>query len=677
MHRGHPDVAQIADRVWYPIWDAGLSLDHSVRTPAEAVAAAREDLKVALGLLDARHVAGDPELTAELREAALRSWRAEAGRRLPELAAACRERAARVGELAFLLEPDLKEARGGLRDAQALWQIAATQRTDRPAAALAGAKELLLDVRGELQRQRRTERLTLQEQDGVARQLGLPDADTLMAAVAAAGRAVGYALDVALRQALPRPAPVRRGLLGRRAPARTPLADGVVSQDGEVVLALDADPARNPVLPLRVCAAAARAAMPIAPHTLARLAGCPPMPVPWPPAAREALVDTLATGAAAVPVLEALDQAGLLVPLLPEWEHTRSRPQRNAYHRFTVDRHLLEAAAHAADLTRRVSRPDLLLLGALLHDIGKGLGRDHTEAGIELVGRIGPRLGLPPADVAVLTTLVRHHLLLSDVAQRRDLDDPATVAAVAAAVGDRDTLDLLTALTEADSLATGPAAWSPWKERLLHSLVGRVRTVLAGSPAPAARLSPAQQRLLSARQVALVADGEEIDVVCPDRPGLLATVAGVLALHRLEIRSLTATVQDGWALSATLAHPRFGTGPDWALVRADLARALDDPGPLTGRLAERAAAYPAPAHAQPPEVSWVDEDVSDPVLQVRAPDGVGVLHRIAAAVTAAGGSVRSARCQTLGADVVDTFTVAPMDAGQRHRVAQAVLAALS
>ncbi|WP_181796991.1 nucleotidyltransferase domain-containing protein, partial [Streptomyces sp. WELS2] len=113
-------VAALADRIWYPVWDLGLALDHSVRTPAEARATAAEDLKVQLGLLDARHVAGDTTLTAGLRTAVLTDWRNQAPKRLPELRELCAERAARQGELRYLLEPDLKEARGGLRDATAL-----------------------------------------------------------------------------------------------------------------------------------------------------------------------------------------------------------------------------------------------------------------------------------------------------------------------------------------------------------------------------------------------------------------------------------------------------------------------------------------------------------------------------------------------------------------------------
>jgi len=685
LHDGRSEIGAVADRIWYPVWDAGVSLDHSVRTVAEAVEAARADLKVAVGLLDARLVAGDAELVGDLRERHLRRWRADAVSRLGELAAGSRERAERVGEIAYLLEPDLKDARGGLRDAQALWQAAATQRVDRPHETVIAAKGVLLDARGELDARRRGDVLRLQDQDAVAAALGYEGADELMRAVSAAGRLIAYTLDVTWRQVLPHAAAsgqsgVRRLL--RRDPSgpgagRAPLADGVVSQNGEVVLAQGADPEHDAALPLRVAAAAARAGLPVAPYTLARLAVCPPLPDPWPAPARDELVAVLAAGPAAVPVLESFDIAGLWTRLLPEWEHTRSRPQRNAYHRFTVDRHLLEAASTAASLTRSVSRPDLLLLGALLHDIGKGLPGDHTEVGMRLVGALGPRLGLDPGDTATLVRLVEHHLLLADVAQRRDLDDPETIAAVASAVGDVETLDLLAALTEADSRATGPAAWSRWKAELLADLVRRVRATLGGRPPPPPALSPRQQAMLEAREVALVASGEQIDVACPDRPGVIATVAGALALHRLEIRSLTATTVDEFALVTVLAHPRFGTGPDWTLVRAELVRGLDDPGPLSARVAQRAATYPIAVSAQPPSVHWVDVDVTEPVLQVRAPDGVGVLHRIAAAIELAGGNVHSARCQTLGADVVDTFTVADLPPATREHVAASVLAALA
>jgi [protein-PII] uridylyltransferase len=544
-HGARGDVAAVADAVWYPVWDSGVGLDHSVRTVDEALEVARGDLKAALGLLDARHLAGDAALSADLLTRTRAAWRAQAPTRLPELRAAVVARAAADGEVAFLLEPDLKSARGGLRDVHALQAVAAAQLADPPGPPVQQAHRLLLDVRGELHRRtagagrRVVDRLLLQEQDAVAAALALPDADALMAAVADAARTISYASDTTWRRVRP---PPRRRLFGRRtrgAPVRRPLADDVVEQDGEVLLARDAVPARDPVLPLRVAQAAAWADLPVAPHTLARLAAeCPPMPVPWPRPALDAFVGLLAAGPPAVQVVEALDQAGLLVPLLPEWAWVRSKPQRNSYHRFTVDRHCVEAAAAAAALTRRVSRPDLLLLGALLHDLGKGLPGDHTVVGMRVVADLGPRLGLPPEDVDVLVRLVEHHLLLPDVATRRDLHDPATARAVADAVGSAEVLELLHALTEADSAATGPAAWSSWKAGLVQDLVRRTAALLAGAPLPRpAPLADWQAALVEAGAYALQARGDEVTVVAPDRPGLLSTVTGALALHRLDVRS--------------------------------------------------------------------------------------------------------------------------------------------
>ncbi|MCA1656466.1 MAG: [protein-PII] uridylyltransferase, partial [Actinobacteria bacterium] len=351
VHDGRADIAALADKLWYPIWDTGVGLDHSVRTVDEAVAVARSDLKAALGLLDARHLAGDEALSASLISATRAAWRQGAASRLPELRALGEERARTAGEVAFLLEPDLKEARGGLRDVHALHALAVAQVVDAPSGPTLTAHEVLLDVRGELHRRtigsgRRTvDRLVMQEQDAIAEALGYRDADRLMAAVSDAARTIAFSSDVTWRR-VPAAAP-RRRILGRRGPTepvRRPIGDDVLEQAGEVVLARNAVPGADPVLVLRVAEAAARNALPIAPHTLDRLyAECPAIPVPWPPPALDAFIGLLAAGPAAVPVFEALDQAGLLTRLLPEWEAVRSKPQRNSYHRFTVDRHLVEA----------------------------------------------------------------------------------------------------------------------------------------------------------------------------------------------------------------------------------------------------------------------------------------------------------------------------------------------
>ncbi|MEV8589837.1 [protein-PII] uridylyltransferase [Streptomyces sp. NPDC051180] len=710
LHDGTADqaaVAALADRIWYPVWDLGIALDHSVRTLAEARTTAGEDLKVQLGLLDARTVAGDAGIVAALRTTVLADWRNQAPRRLPELDALCRERAERAGELQYLLEPDLKEARGGLRDAQALRAVAASWLADAPREGLDDARRRLLDARDALHLAtgRATDRLALQEQDAVAAELGLLDADTLLREVYEAARTISYATDVTWREvhrvlkarsARPR----LRSLLGGRSGGgkppveRTPLAEGVVEMDGEAVLALSARPERDPVLPLRAAAAAAQSALPISLHAVRRLAvTAKPLPVPWPAEAREELVTLLGAGEATVPVWEALEAEGLVTRLLPDWERVRCRPQRNPVHTWTVDRHLVETAVRAASLTRRVGRPDLLLVAALLHDIGKGWPGDHSVAGETIARDVATRIGFDRTDVGVIATAVRHHLLLVETATRRDLDDPATVQTVAQAVGTLGTLELLHALTEADALATGPAAWSTWRASLVADLVKRVAGVLAGETPPdpeAAAPSADQERLaiealrtgepvLALRTEPVAAEPEEPEpvgvellIALPDQPGVLPAVAGVLALHRLTVRAadlraveLPTVLGSGsvlvldWRVAA-----EYGSLPEAARLRADLVRALDGSLDVPARLAERDAAYPRRRGltAPPPRVTVAAADSRlATVIEVRAQDAPGLLHRIGRALEGAAVRVRSAHVSTLGANAVDTLYVTRPD----------------
>jgi [protein-PII] uridylyltransferase len=715
-------VAAVADRLWYPVWDLGLALDHSVRTPAEARKTAGEDLKVQLGLLDSRHIAGDLGLTSALRTAILADWRNQAPKRLPELQELCAERAERQGELQYLLEPDLKEARGGLRDATALRAVAASWLADAPREGLADARRRLLDVRDALHLTtgRATDRLALQEQDQVAAELDLLDADTLLRQVYESARVISYASDVTWREVgrVLRSRAVRprlRAMLGGGKPVaeRSPLAEGVVEQDGEVVLARAARPERDPVLPLRAAAAAAQAGLPLSLHAVRRMAATArPLPTPWPAEAREQLVTLLGSGRPTVEVWEALEAEGLITRLLPDWERVRCRPQRNAVHVWTVDRHLIETAVRASEFTRRVHRPDLLLVAALLHDIGKGWPGDHSVAGEIIVKDVAARIGFDRADVAVLSALVRHHLLLIETATRRDLDDPATVRLVADAVGTQGTLELLHALTEADALATGPAAWSSWRGSLVADLVKRVSAVLAGDaddePEPGAPTAE-QERLaieafrtgapvlaLRAQTEPAATDeeqagdpeplGVELLIAVPDQPGVLPAVSGVLAVHRLTVRTaelravrLPDDVDDGtvllldWRVAA-----EYGSLPQAARLRADLVRALDGSLDIAGRLAERDAAYPRRRGwvAPPPRVTVASAASRHAtVFEVRAQDAPGLLFRIGRALEDAEVRVRSAHVSTLGSNAVDAFYVtgtdhAPLPAEEAASVAR-------
>ena len=685
----------LAQRLWYPIWDSGIRLDHSVRSVGGARQLARTDLPVVLGLLDLRHIAGDPDLATTLHRRVLADWRADAKDRLPALLASTRERAERSGELAFATTPDLKESRGGLRDLVVMRAVAASWLADCPHQGLEEARSALLDVRDALQQvaRRATDRIQAQDQDAVAAVLGLDDRDMLLRHVSSIGRMVVHASDLTWQR-------VNRALAGsghgtlaevggrliRRAD-RTPLADGVVEQDGEAVLARSVNPATDPTLALRAAAAAAQAGLPVSPATVLRLARTNVgLPEPWPRAALDAFLALLGAGESMITAWEGLDQAGLIAAFLPGWDRLRSLPQRDPVHTYTVDRHLMQTAVNASALLRRVARPDLLLLSAIFHDIGKGLPGDHSQVGAEMVGPWLERMGLVKRDIDTVSTLVRHHLLLSESASRRDPDDPTTITAVMEAVGDVATLDLLLALTEADAKAAGPAAWTTWKAGQVKYLASRVRQVMAGETvADEPELSATERSLIAAGAPGMViertASGFDVTVSAPDRTGLLAAAAGVLTMHRLTIRAAAVRTIGGMGLQTWTVSPEFGDPPDAQTLRADLVKALDGSLDIRARLARRTAAR-RPDRSAPPTVSIIDgASRRATVLEVRAHDHPGLLHAVAESVTAHGLTVTAARVHTLGAEVVDVFYLLTGDrrmltAAEGTALCRAVLVAL-
>ncbi len=691
-------AGMLAERLWYPIWDSKIRLDHSVRSVGGARQIARTDLPAMLGMLDLRHIAGDPELAVTLHRRVLADWRSDAKNRLEALRASCQERAQRSGELAFATTPDLKESRGGLRDLVVMRAVAASWVADCPHQGLEEARSALLDVRDVVQTLagRSTDRLQVQDQDSVAELIGLDDRDVLLKHVAGIARTVDHASDLTwhrVDRALSRPQGTMTDVGGRliRRIERTPLADGIVEQEGEAVLARAVNPATDPTLVLRAAAAAAQAGLPVSPATVLRLAKtCPPLPEPWPPIALNAFLALLGAGEPMIPAWEDLDQAGLISTLLPGWERLRSMPQRDPVHRYTVDRHLMETAVVAAGLVRRVSRPDLLLLAAILHDIGKGHGADypdHSVAGAELSVAWLQRMGVDPADIALISTLIRHHLLLAESASKRDPDDPATIAMMVDAVGDSSTLDLLWALTEADARAAGPAAWTTWRAGQINHLVGRVRRALAGEqPAQPPAITEVERQLIENGGVGIVIEqipgSLRVTIAAPDRPGLLAAAAAVVTMHRLTVRAAAVRTVDDTGLQTWTVAPQFGDAPAAATLRADLIRALDGSLDVAARLARRTAPARRSASA-PPEVRVVDgASESSSVLEVRAHDTPGLLYAVASALTTLGVSVVSARVHTVGAEAVDVFYVraadgTPLSPARGREVAAAVAQALA
>ncbi len=671
--RGTDEVSAVADALWYPIWDEGLKLGHAVRTVRDTLTLAADDLETATALLSARHLAGDVRLSDELIEKSRAAWRRRGRRWLEVLSRSVSERHESAGEVAFDLEPDLKDGRGGLRDVHALqWAVAAGAEVDPMiAASLEAHHDTLLAVRIELHRisPKPGDRLMLADQDEVAARTGDADADALMARVAGAGRAIAWVSDenwdnIDLRSG---------GGLRDRLRRERQLGSGVVLRNGRVGLADPESPPEDPFALLHVALGAARCGRRIDPATLRLLASLPPIPEPWPQEARRLFVDLLLHGPASIPVIETLDQVQLWETLLPEWDAVRSLPQRNVFHRYTVDRHLLECSAEAASVAHRTPRPDLLVVGALLHDIAKGLPGDHSEVGARMASVVATRMGFDGDDVDTIAFLARRHLLLSDVATRRDLDDPATVQLVVDAVGTPERLALLRALSEADGLATGPTAWGPWKAQLVDQLATRVAQALIGDAAEVSGTTPgsgsdtgfptpSQRELMAADGLQVRADGDRLTVVSPDRRGLFFRIAGALSLHGLDVIEANAWSEDGVALDEFRVALDGSDVVPWETVERDIVRALEGRLAIQARLDERARSVRRRATVGvsqfPPRVRFDNDTASfATVLEAVGPDRFGLLHDLTRALADMDLDVSSAKIHTMGGDVVDTFYV--------------------
>jgi len=697
---------ELAERLWYPLWDAGLVVDHSVRSIAQCRDVAATDLSAAVGLLDLTCAAGDEALVGAARSAIAQDWRANARRRLPELAEAVSTRHTRMGDCAHLLEPDLKEARGGLRDMTVLRALTAAWLTDRPHGDLDVAHRRLLDVRDAIHivTGRARARLSRDDHEAVAALLGYPDSDAMLTEVSQSARVLGYAVDETLRRAL-QSQRARKLRIGPRRPSLIPMGYGLFDHDGDIVLGPGVDPGNDPLLALRAGVVAAREGMPLAPATLANLAtGCPALSDPWPAEALALFADLLAAGPGLVGVWEGLDLAGIVDQWIPQWSLVRSRPQRSAVHRHTVDRHSIETVVVAATLVREVHRPDLLLLAALLHDIGKGVaGGDHSATGATVAETVLHRMGMPEGDRDLVVRLVREHLTLADLATRRDHADPATVAALTAAVdGSPEVLALLWALTQADARAAGPAAWTDWRAGLIGRLAATTARQLSmdapdsvglgDGSADSARLADLDADLVTrvrGGRPAVRVEGSgaayRVLVVERDRVGLFADVAGLLAADGLVVRSATLRTVDGLAVDDWQVEAPRGDAPDAAVLARGLARLAEhDPTPLAALARRDRSTRSSPRGPAPVTRALVVPGASATatVVEVRAGDRPGLLHALGRTLAAEEVSVRSAHIATHAGQAVDTFYLTGsegrlLDPPAVDRVIAAVIDALS
>lgn len=713
------DIEDLAREMWYPLWDENLKLGNSVGSLNDITLLARHELNTATTLLSVRHVAGDPKVTRKLRAKAHKIWYSQAGQWIGELLADANKRHQQFGSVAYMLEPNVKQGKGGLRDTQLMcWALSAVMgepafgKDDEDSTIESGeepmdhslgsgvfsddleiqeAYDVLLSNRIELHRvaRRAEDRLLFDYQDQIAEAAGYKDARELMSHISLSARLIAWRLkEMSIQSQLlsGRPNVISR-LRSRKGSPRVALerkweqlpsdaappgsedlelAD-ITIQDGQTqkYVRINPDAKLEPLSILRLAVAAAELNASIDRDTMAWLAqDAPPLSEPWSPQARDLFVKLLGTGRPAVYVIEELDMMELFSKLLPEWEPCRCLRQQNVYHRFTVDRHLCEAAAEAASLVDQVERPDLLLVGSLLHDIGKGYPGDHTVVGIPLVGQIAKRMGFERQDITVLQNLVEHHLLLPDVATRRDLNDENVIKGVAEKVETVEMLQCLAALTEADSIATSTHAWSPWKKNLLDNLVNRTETYLTEGKAETIEeeVPTAQHRSLMAAGIPLIqSGGEKVTVISKDHRGQFSEVAGVLTLNGLLIREGTGLVLHEMGLCHFLVEPTFKGDINWHRIEEHIEAALEGRLALEARLAQRTAPT-MPTTGEPmisePYVRF-DNDSSDThtVIEIGAPDSFGLLRRLAVAMSQMRLEISRVKAQSLGGSVVDSFYV--------------------
>lgn len=636
-----------SDALLYPLWDEKLALGHAVHEPRAAARLARGDLATATALLDARHIAGDRRLTTELVRASLAALApgGNPNELIAALAAEKRARHDRFGATLYLLEPNLKQGIGALRDlSTALWCAGIRWHPPRPgvdpgpaeqriatlvtmghlnrrqAQVLVGARDFQLRVRAlvQLTAKRRFDQLTFEIQEAIAPAL-YPDARPHEGDVRSA---VGPAVEALMRdyylhargvvQVADRLLEAAR-VPARRRPRIAQVDAAFITFNGELAIK---DPrlfVERPSEMVRLFRVAVAERLPVYGHTrelAAETIARDPAPLAADPAAARLLLDALVDvrDATQPSALEVMNQLGILSAIMPEWAPCVGRVQHDLYHVYTVDQHQLYAVAMqkriargelaaehptATELWREVTRPAALLLGTLLHDVGKPLGKGHAEKGAVVAAAIARRLGMSAADAELAEFLVRQHLTMSHLSQRRDLTDPEVIARFAERVGSDERLVQLYLVTLCDTAMTAPDNLTAWKDGLLRDLFTRTRAYFrdgaaargeAAAPAgddrelrakvvqladpEAARRAEVQAivdgidpRLANqltvrqaARHVRLVAAARsrtpqlalevhcypmkghsELAIVAPDAPGVLAAIAGGLTANRVDV----------------------------------------------------------------------------------------------------------------------------------------------
>lgn len=739
----HPGVEKqlndVAEAIFYPLWDAGLEVGHGVRTPATCIEQAGKDFFLQVSLLDARPVAGSPDLFADLLADFQKTF--VVGQRktfLQDMLFHRRKRHERFGNHSYLLEPHIKESRGGFRDIQAmLWSAQVLFNLKHPQdleraglispeelQAFTQASDTLVKTRNRLHyiSGRKNDQLFFEHQEEMAKAFGYKDeqgmlgVERFMRDIHAQLQTVALTTDLFFEHAIE--------VLGLAEAGKQPqdkeLEKGITLRQGRIHLTDISLAAKRPYLLMRVFAQVAQTGTPLHHRTKKLISGHLQLINERSRHSKrmnKAFLETI-QGSNPLPALTDMLETGLLSAYIPEFLHLKSLAQHDIYHVFTVDRHLLQtveeinqlrALEHTLFIT--VPSPYILFLAALLHDIGKGYGKNHAEYGAELASDIGKRLRMAEADIKCLTFLVREHLFLAEIAQRRDLEDEALIVRCAKQLNDPDRLTMLYLLTIADAKATGPSAWSDWKAALLQELYlkvtsalsrddltlpdprqeiawmrGQVSALLGDSPTVPLKILPDDYLLgnspdavvthirlheeLKKHEVIVKPSQEKghwsILIMAQDRPGILSKICGVMALHNLKVLAaqiytwVDGTIVDILHVTSTLDN-QF-EDQNWQTLEDDLGKAIHFRIGLTHRLHKKLTslgAAPVQMGQRPPAKVVIDPDASDnfTVIEVYAVNRPGLLYDITRTLSDFGINTFRAKIGTKADQVVDVFYV--------------------
>ena len=752
---------KVAESMLYMFWDLRLKIGHATRTVADCIRLGREDYTIRTSLLEGRFLVGDKPLCISLQEKLWSTLFKNTGPDFIEAKLAERaDRHKKQGGQRYMVEPNVKEGKGGLRDLQSLFWIAKyLHRVDSPQELVklgmftkpefeifATAENFLWTVRCHLHllAKRPMEHLTFDNQVGVATILGYEDKDGRRAVehfmqdyfrhATQVGELTRVFLTALEAQHVKRQPRMGELLTNATRRLRNRLTQGYKLQQGRIVIADEAAFLRDPINLLRVFEEGLRTRYLLHPDVMRLVAANLDLiddKMRNDPEANRIFLDMLLDYGNPERGLRRVNELGVLGAFIPEFQAIVAMMQFNMYHHYTVDEHtiqcistltqieeghLVEDLPVASGILERGVNRKVLMVALLLHDIGKGREEDHSILGERISQTLSPRLGLDAAECDTVCWLVRHHLLMSDVAQKRDLSDPRTVRDFANIVQSRTRLKLLTVLTVCDIRGVGPGVWNNWKAQLIRDLYHATRAALTSGiddGAQTRREDEAKSALkkslkgwnaaklqaeldrhyasywqgLDSETQTIIArllrkvsadvimsdfkqdedrDATRAIFVMEDHPGIFSRLAGALALVGANVvDAKTYTTSDGFATSVfwvqdanenpfeTSRHKRLGAMVDKAMKGKVVAR---DALKARDKIKKRERDFIVPT-----EITF-DNEGSEiyTIIEVDTRDRPGLLYDLTRTITGNNIYIASAVIATYGAQAVDVFYVKDM-----------------